>query len=360
MQSESSNKGPIYEPAPDYDNEETPDDNQQDASHADATSFDPTYQQQTGNAPQIARRSSSISSPKPQRRATYDTSRSPSTQRRAQPTNTVPQSTPPPTFSPARLQSTSSNTTSPQQSPQNTMQLRYSSSPENQSRFDYSKVVVQEVKQRPQHKDMAEYIRAIGGVPVLPPLVMSSALDGGKVRAGDNLAFRRHVANHRAFDTLNSFKSCESCPICRAMNEGSISLEEAARLPKHAHESAQPSKITSGEAFENFKQDVYAELDRLDDYVTEAAQEGEEVYEGNGSDEDAPREPNIPLEMNRKAQAILDFAAGNDAELIPFCWNNSVELMYGVLSTTHLLIRISVLGNSAPFALQAELHFSVA
>jgi len=63
------------------------------------------------------------------------------------------------------------------------------------------------------------------GVAVLPPL-NSAALNRprGKVGAGHNKAWLHHVKNHRKFDTLNSFRSVDDCPICQAMDDDEVML----------------------------------------------------------------------------------------------------------------------------------------
>ncbi|VDM48674.1 unnamed protein product [Toxocara canis] len=182
------------------------------------------------------------------------------------------------------------------------------------SEYEYRSDRMPKPQQRAPRKDIGDYLRAIGGVPVLPPLTQNSEWSAGKIGAGDNLAFRRHVANHRAFDTLNSFKSCETCPICKAMNEGQISLAEAAEVTKHSHEPAGESLITSGKAFEKLEEDALAELYQLDDYVSKAAEE--EIYKAEETTEASSAEvEEISLEPILRAQALQDFEGANDAEL---------------------------------------------
>uniref|UniRef100_A0A915ANN8 SH3 domain-containing protein n=1 Tax=Parascaris univalens TaxID=6257 RepID=A0A915ANN8_PARUN len=179
------------------------------------------------------------------------------------------------------------------------------------SEYEYRIDMIPKQPERAPRKNMGDYIRAIGGVPVLPPLEVSSELSAGKIGAGDNLAFRRHVANHRQFDTLNSFKSCENCPICKAMNEGQISLAEAAEITKHSHkETSETSAIINGKAFEKLEQDVLAELELLDEYVSRAAEEEIETTE-----EDPAQTKQTSPEMKLRAQALQDFEGANEAEL---------------------------------------------
>jgi hypothetical protein len=45
-----------------------------------------------------------------------------------------------------------------------------------------------------------------------------------EVGAGHNKAWLHHVKNHRKFDTLNSFRSVDDCPICQAMDDDEVML----------------------------------------------------------------------------------------------------------------------------------------
>uniref|UniRef100_A0A914QHY3 SH3 domain-containing protein n=1 Tax=Panagrolaimus davidi TaxID=227884 RepID=A0A914QHY3_9BILA len=73
---------------------------------------------------------------------------------------------------------------------------------------------------------------------------------------GITKAYIKHLENHRKFDTLHSFQSCENCPICKQMiSEIDIIVKQKTRTnngrptmgtSNHSHQSL----ITSGKAFE--------------------------------------------------------------------------------------------------------------
>jgi hypothetical protein len=73
---------------------------------------------------------------------------------------------------------------------------------------------------------------------------------------GITKAYIKHLENHRKFDTLHSFQSCENCPICKQMiSEIDIIVKQKSRTnngrptigtSNHSHQSL----ITSGKAFE--------------------------------------------------------------------------------------------------------------
>jgi hypothetical protein len=69
---------------------------------------------------------------------------------------------------------------------------------------------------------------------------------------GVTKAYIKHLENHRKFDTLHSFQSCENCPICKQMiNEiDEVLAKQKQRTNGSGRQFNHQSLITSGKAFE--------------------------------------------------------------------------------------------------------------
>lgn len=157
---------------------------------------------------------------------------------------------------------------------------------------------------RSPKENLKDYIKAIGGVPIFPPEMLGdSPQAASKIDPAENLAFRRHVLNHRQYDTLHSYRSCENCPICKSMSEMNI---EPSSQPHH-HKKKTESPIISGKAYEKLEEDALETLEELDQYVSSASA----FVPSPGSEGREEEEP----EEDLKAVVIRDFNGKTDVEL---------------------------------------------
>ncbi|KAI1722953.1 SH3 domain-containing protein [Ditylenchus destructor] len=96
------------------------------------------------------------------------------------------------------------------------------------------------------------------GVPVFPGLPQSSKADQN---LGPTKAYIKHLENHRKYDTLNSYRSCENCQLCRQMEQemGHFSpanhekhqhAHDYNQIPHHSKANAPQAPITSSRFFE--------------------------------------------------------------------------------------------------------------
>uniref|UniRef100_A0A914XS70 Uncharacterized protein n=1 Tax=Plectus sambesii TaxID=2011161 RepID=A0A914XS70_9BILA len=96
------------------------------------------------------------------------------------------------------------------------------------------------------------------GVPVLPPMSQSAIeREPGKVGAGQNRAWLHHLKNHRKFDTLNSFRSVDDCPICQAMDSSDVALTMRHRNRRPQHQSP----IVTGQIYQPPQGPIYDAAD---------------------------------------------------------------------------------------------------
>lgn len=155
-------------------------------------------------------------------------------------------------------------------------------------------------------ENFEDYIKAIGGVPIFPPEMFgSSAQTASKIDPAENLAFRRHVLNHRQYDTLHSYRSCEKCPICKSMSE--MNIEPSSQ--QHQHKKKTESPIISGKAYEKLQEDALETLEELDQYVSSASEfVPSPAAEGREREEEEPEE-------DLQAVVIRDFDGKTEAEL---------------------------------------------
>lgn len=63
-------------------------------------------------------------------------------------------------------------------------------------------------------------------------LLIVSLEEANPANLGPTRAYIKHLENHRKYDTLNSFRSCDNCPICKQMQEEIDILEHGANPPQ--------------------------------------------------------------------------------------------------------------------------------
>ncbi|KAI6239369.1 hypothetical protein M3Y99_00589300 [Aphelenchoides fujianensis] len=122
-----------------------------------------------------------------------------------------------------------------------------------------SATIDEEPEEEPRNQSPDEVKRRVlrmlkeQGVPVFPIAPSKEVVEqANPANLGPTRAYIKHLENHRKYDTLNSFRSCDNCPICKQMQEEIDILEHGGNPPQrkrhqqsrqqaaHNHQHAQP------------------------------------------------------------------------------------------------------------------------
>ncbi|KAI6192296.1 Epidermal growth factor receptor kinase substrate 8-like protein 3 [Aphelenchoides bicaudatus] len=72
------------------------------------------------------------------------------------------------------------------------------------------------------------------GVPVFPTTPLKQVVEqGNAANLGPTRAYIKHLENHRKYDTLNSFRSCDNCALCKQMQKEIRLLEGGIQHRRH-------------------------------------------------------------------------------------------------------------------------------
>ncbi|MFH4976293.1 hypothetical protein AB6A40_003002 [Gnathostoma spinigerum] len=152
------------------------------------------------------------------------------------------------------------------------------------------------------------YLNAVG-IPLLPPPDLFDGVEDPELKAETaiNSAFMRHMTNHRKYDTLHSYRSCDHCAICKSLFRGEIPEEVKRRVLR-----PELSRTSSSTSYDTLKDEVLTALDNLEDYVNdkseiESAAQQEPINIAARSN--APRIPKQRVQVisSRHSQQPSDF-----------------------------------------------------
>ncbi|KAI6231457.1 Epidermal growth factor receptor kinase substrate 8-like protein 3 [Aphelenchoides besseyi] len=167
------------------------------------------------------------------------------------------------------------------------------------------------------------------GVPVFPIAGPKEVVEQGTPAAlGPTRAYIKHLENHRKYDTLNSFRSCDNCALCKQMQEEIDILEHGVsrkrpqaaaqnRRPQPRPERAQKTRsaLISGKLFEPLREeDEPAEPEESAEIVVARVQNRHRSSIGTNSTASPPEQRRRIVRVP-EAKARRDYAAATDQQL---------------------------------------------